>query len=62
MEYRKVIDIGSLLILVKIIIQFFLDLTAVIEGTRLAIKHMKRGGVVVNISSMAGLIPGKLTN
>ena len=35
------------------------DLLAVVEGTRLAVQHMseRRGGVVVNVASMGGLLP-----
>jgi len=40
-----------------------IDLTAVIEGTQLAIKEMKdsgRGGVIINTASMGGFIPMEL--
>src|SRR4029079_12904595 len=33
------------------------NLTAVLNGTRVAIQHMPRGGVIVNTASMAGKSP-----
>jgi len=47
--WKKVIDI---------------DLSAVVEGTRLGIEHLKkqgRGGVILNTASLAGLYPQPLT-